>query len=115
MARIALEKYYKGFFKDYQSSHEEFREINKGHVISSNYYDVQYGRNSLIYRDISHNLAIPIEHDISHTIVVYLGYFFEHNECNIHMNSLKEKIGNALKFLNVKCQFEWQRYCYTQY
>ena len=106
MARVDLDTYYKSLFKNNDILREQFREINRGHVISSKYYDVQFGKDSLIYRDKTHKLVIPIEHDISHMLVIHLHYLFENNECDIFPPVLQGKISEALKFLKVKHQFE---------
>jgi hypothetical protein len=107
MSRVSLDTYYNGFFKvNDENLPEEFREINRGHVISSEYYDIQFGRNSLIYRDKIHRLVIPTEHDVAHTLIVYLHYFFEKNKCDIAEKTLQERISKTLTFLSVKYKFE---------
>lgn len=107
MPRVDLDIYYKGFFKNFDSHFcEQFKKINGGHVISSSYYDVQFGRHSLIYRDKTHKLVMPVEHDTAHALVIYLHHFFENNKCDIAESALRKRIDSALSFLKVKHQFE---------
>jgi hypothetical protein len=106
MARINLETYYKDFFKDAYYDQEQFKGINASHAISSEYYDVQFGRNSIIYRDKANRLTIPIEHDVTHTILIYLDYFIENNNCDADINLLRKRISTTLAFLKAKYQFE---------
>jgi|GEM_PF-4951565 len=106
MSRINLEVYYKNFFKDAYYDHEQLKSINAAHAISSEYYDVKFGRNSIIYRDKAYDFAIPLEHDITHKIIIHLDYFFENNSCDIDVNLLKKRISTILTFLKVKYKFE---------
>ena len=106
MARIALDTYYKSIFKNDIYSNEFFKEINRAHVISSEYYDVQFGRDSLLYRDKNNKVNIPIEHDLSHILIIHFDYFFENNKCDIAPKKLKERISTALDFLKAKYQYE---------
>lgn len=106
MARIDLDTYYKNFFKDACYDHEQIRGINAAHAISSECYDVQFGRHSITYRDKNNKLTIPLEHDMTYTAVIYLDYFIENNICNMDANLLKKRISTILNFLKVKYQFE---------
>ncbi len=105
MARIDLKTYYKNFFGASSSDSEQLKEINFSHAISSKYYDVQFGRSSLLYRDKYSNLVIPIEHDVKHDVVIYLECFLENNECHIPINILRSMISNILNFLKVNFHF----------
>ncbi|QLH43919.1 MAG: hypothetical protein HWD59_15295 [Coxiellaceae bacterium] len=99
MARVNLEKYYKGLFKDEIYQKEKFIEINRAHVISSKYYDVQFGRDSILYRDKFNNLRIPIEHDITHKVIICWSFFIENNPgYNIPSDILKTRIAAAFDF-----------------
>lgn len=106
MARIDLDTYYKNFFNNDVSDLEQLREINYSHAISSKYYDVQFGRNSMLYRDRSYKLAIPIEHGLEHEIVIYFTHFLENNKCYVPVDILKSRISTILNFLKVKFSFE---------
>ena len=106
MARIDLDTYYKNFFSNLNTDLEQLKEINYSHAISSKYYDIQFGRNSLLYRDKNHKLNIPIEHDIKHKLIIYLAHFLENNECHVPVDILKSRISIILNFLKVKFYFE---------
>jgi hypothetical protein len=106
MARIELETYYKALFKEQNYANEEIKEINRAHAISSSFYDIQFTRNSLIYRDKNSTLVVPIEHNFSHEIILHLTYFSQNNKCNMPLNILQKRIENALDFLKVKFEVE---------
>lgn len=106
MARIDLKTYYKNFFKEECYEHEQIKGINAVHAISSEYYDVQFGRHSITYRDKTNKLTIPLEHVMTYTAVIYLDHFIENNVSNMDVNLLKKRISTILNFLKVKYQFE---------
>lgn len=107
MTRIDLETYFRNLFKNVTYDYEHVKGINAAHAISSEYYDVQFGRNSITYRDKINTLIIPIEHDMDHTIVIYLTYYIENNNnLNIDVDILKKRISTILDFLKVKYLFE---------
>ncbi len=70
MARISLEKYYNSFFSN-KAGMEEIREINRAHAISSDYYDLQFGRNNLLYRDQFSKINIGIEYGVDNVMIIY--------------------------------------------
>lgn len=105
MGRVDLDIYYKHIFKDDDFVSEQFREISRAHVISSRYYDVQFGRHTLIYRDKAHKIVVPIEHALD-GLCIYLESCFKNSKCDISLFVLQEKISRALAFLKVKHQFE---------
>ena len=111
MPRVNLEKYYNGFFKnDINTEKEIFCEINRAHVISSLYYDINCGMHNLIYRDKFNAISIPIESDIvNHAIVIYFDSFISEKSSklkNIDSRVLKERIINGLVFIKMKHNFE---------
>ena len=111
MPRVDLEKYYNGFFKDKKDfDREEFREINRGHVISSLFYDVHANRDSILYRDKLNKIVIPGEPNIiDHSLSVYFDSCMNENpNClkGITREVLKKRIDTALSFINVKHVFE---------
>ena len=110
MPRIDMETYHKGFFGSKNNfDREELRAVNYGHVVSSRYYDLKFGRNALTYRDKENNLTISIEHDTIGNIAIYFDSFISENLRNlknITPEILKKRIINGLNFLCVKHNFE---------
>jgi hypothetical protein len=106
MAITSLDRYYKGLFKNEHYPDEIFKEINRAHVVSSEYYDVRYGRNSLVYRDRENKFIVPIEHGVDHKIYIYFKHFCENKETNIEVTFLKNRILKTLAFLEIDCLVE---------
>ena len=103
MSRVSLEVYYKSFFnKESAGKLESFVAINRAHVLSSEFYDVQFGRSSLVYRDNHFNLVIPVDHDIKNTLIVYFNSFLSNNLRKPSENLLMARLRNSLNFLKVE-------------
>lgn len=111
MPRVDLEKYYQSMFKDSdKTGRQQFREINRAHVISSEYYDVHCSRNSILYRDRLNHIRISVESNMSHNLVIYFDSFLKDDFANalhnITPDLLKKRLNESLNYLNIRHIFE---------
>jgi hypothetical protein len=102
--KVALEKYYNHFFKGNNFDNEVFEAILRGHIISSEYYDVQFGDISLVYRDKFCNLTFVIARN-DKVISIYFDFYMVNTVSIIDEQLIKSRISKVITFCGLTANF----------